>query len=162
MENASKALLMAGGILIALMIAAVVVLMFSNMSGYFATEESIARTKHAAEFNNQYEPYIKEGLTLFELKSVYNKILSNNKQNPEYKIKTNIENLFPVEINSNSNLSMKLSLSLNEFQNDFSNIDDTFKTKSNLTFYCVTNGDDRVEYRNPEGRISEINFEKTP
>ena len=66
MENATRALTMAGGILIALMILGALFLMFNNF--------------------NQFEPYNKDNLTLMELHSVYNKVYSNNTKNPEYKI----------------------------------------------------------------------------
>ena len=161
MENASRALLMAGGILIALMIAAVVVLMFSRMSGYWAGEESIARTKNAAEFNNQYEPYLKDGLTLLELKSVYNKIVSNNEQNPpEYNIYTNIDStgldkIFPIDLDPTNHLDLA---EFTQITDNFSGLQyDNFKKKSRLTFNCLT---DQIEHNGPEGRISQINFEK--
>lgn len=159
MENASKALLMAGGMLIALMIAAVVALMFSRMSGYWANEESIAQSKHAAEFNNQFEPYIKDGLTLFELKSVYNKIMSNNQQNQEYTIETNIPDLFPITVLSYTiNFDTPNIADDYDFVNNFAGIHDTCKNKRNLTFNCVTDGNNRVRYNGPEGTIDRINF----
>ena len=93
MENATKALIMAGGILIALMILGALMLMFNNLSSYQKQNETTAEQVQIAEFNNQYMPYEKENLTIMELKSVYHKIKSNNEKYPEYKINHNIENV---------------------------------------------------------------------
>lgn len=90
MENASKALLMAGGILIALLILGALIMMFTSLQDYQNTNDARTKNTQIAQFNNQFEPYNKEGLTLMELKSVYNKIESNNKQHPEYEIEHNI------------------------------------------------------------------------
>ena len=94
MENASKALLMAGGILIALMVIGALVLLGNNLSNYKSNEDISVHQAQIAEFNNQFEPYNKKDLTLMELKSVYNKIKSNNALKPEYEIETNIEEVY--------------------------------------------------------------------
>ena len=78
MENASKALLMAGGILIALLIIGSLVLLFANLQDYQNKTDISSKQSQIAEFNNQFEPYNKKDLTLMELKSIYNKIISNN------------------------------------------------------------------------------------
>lgn len=86
MENATRALTMAGGILIALMILGALFLMFNNLSSYQNQNDTSTKSTQIAEFNNQFEPYNKDNLTLMELHSVYNKVNSNNTKNPEYKI----------------------------------------------------------------------------
>ena len=90
MENAAKALLMAGGVLIALLVIGSLVLLFTNLQDYQNKTDASVLEAQIAKYNSQYEPYNKKGLTLMELKSVYNKIVSNNKENPEYEIYTNI------------------------------------------------------------------------
>ena len=91
MENATRALTMAGGILIALMILGALFLMFNNLSSYQNQNDTSTKSTQIAEFNNQFEPYNKDNLnnkdnlTLMELHSVYNKVNSNNTKNPEYK-----------------------------------------------------------------------------
>ena len=73
MENATRALTMAGGILIALMILGALFLMFNNLSSYQNQNDTSTKSTQIAEFNNQFEPYNKDDLTLMELHSVYNK-----------------------------------------------------------------------------------------
>ena len=136
MENAAKALLMAGGILIALLVMGALVLLFSNLSDYQNKTDASVKQSQIAEFNNQFEPYNRNDVTLMELKSLYNKILSNNAKS-EYKIETNISS---PEVYENIEAD---SLSIPE--------DD----KITLRFKCIN-----IEYENADGRISKIEFEK--
>ena len=68
MENASKALLMAGGILIALMIIGALVLLGNNLSNYKSNEDISVHQAQIAEFNNQFEPYNKKRLNFNGIK----------------------------------------------------------------------------------------------
>ncbi len=133
MENATRALVMAGGILIALMILGALLLMFNNLSSYQNSNDAYTKSSQIAEFNNQFEPYNKKDLTLMELKSIYNKIKSNNSKNPEYTINTNIISIYA------------------DITSDFATLPE--EDKQTKSFHCTT-----VEYNNPEGRISKMEF----
>ncbi len=80
MENASKALLMAGGVLIAVLIISLFVYMFTSASSMFQTEEDIERTQEIEEYNKQYESYNRKLLRGTDLISLMNKAISNNKK----------------------------------------------------------------------------------
>ena len=69
MENASKALLMAGGILIALMILGALILMFTNLSDYKNSQDNYKK-----QYGKNYKRYILE-----DVKNKYGKLV-------EYKI----------------------------------------------------------------------------
>ena len=120
-------------ILIALLILGSLVLLFANLQDYQNKTDSSTKQSQIAAFNNQFEPYNKDDLTLMELKSVYNKIVSNNKKYPEYVIQTNIETVY-----SNINIA-------------FSQIEE--EHKQNKIFECTV-----IEYNNPDGRISRMFF----
>ncbi len=137
MENASKALLMAGGILIALLIIGSLVLLFANLQDYQNKTDISSKQSQIAEFNNQFEPYNKKDLTLMELKSIYNKIISNNTKHPEYKIESNI-------ITAGNTVYPNISAS-------FIEIDE--QDKQNKRFECI-----KIEYNNADGRISKMDF----
>ena len=144
MENATRALTMAGGILIALMILGALFLMFNNLSSYQNQNDTSTKSTQIAEFNNQFEPYNKDNLTLMELHSVYNKVNSNNTKNPEYKIE------MIYEFNSNhedGNLK-------ENFKSNFTAIEEA--EKMNSTFSCIN-----IEYEGVDGRISKIVFKDT-
>ena len=59
MENATKALVMAGGILITILIIGALYLMFSNLAEYQNSKDDLNKASQIAEFNNQFEPYNK-------------------------------------------------------------------------------------------------------
>ena len=134
MENASKALVMAGGVLIALLIIGALMLMFNNLSVYQNQQDKDRENEQVAEFNNQFMPYEKDNLTLMELKSIYNKLESNNSIYPERNINHNIKVIY-------------------------SNIDDDFKSlpeedKQNARFSCKITG------HNSDGYINKMEFSK--
>ena len=144
MENATRALTMAGGILIALMILGALFLMFNNLSSYQNQNDTSTKSTQIAEFNNQFEPYNKDNLTLMELRSVYNKVNSNNTKNPEYIIE------MIYEFNSNhedGNLK-------ENFKSNFTEIEEA--EKMNSTFSCI-----KIEYKGVHVRISKIVFKDT-
>ena len=80
MENASKALLMAGGVLIAILIIALLVYSFGTMGGYFDTENKEELAKQLKVFNDQYEVYNRKLLRGVDVISVINKVLDNNQK----------------------------------------------------------------------------------
>lgn len=134
MENATRALTMAGGILIALMILGALFLMFNNLSSYQNSNDASTKNSQIAEFNNQFEPYNKDNLTLMELKSVWNKIQSNNSKNPEYFIETNINSIYA------------------NIDKDFTSLPEEDKQKR--VFGCTN-----IDY-DSEGRINKMEFKK--
>ena len=97
MENASKALIMAGGVLISLIIIGVLVISFNNLSEWQKIEQSGEKTEQAAEFNKQYEVYLRD-VYGSELLSIASKVQDYNKRKAENKGYTKIE--LYVEITS--------------------------------------------------------------
>ena len=80
MENASKALIMAGSVLIALMIIGALVLMFGNLTSYQKTDTSSTRTAQITEFNNQFETYNRDDVRGSELYSLLNRVIDYNRR----------------------------------------------------------------------------------
>lgn len=151
MENASKALLMAGGMLIALLILGSLVLLFANLQDYQNKTNISKKQAEIAEYNNQYEPFNKSNLTLMELKSVYNKIESNNEKNPEYEIKHNIDNTL---LNNKSKSGDISNYFFEENGKKFTGISE--EEKINRVFACKD-----IKYT--DGRISYMQFsDETP
>lgn len=62
MENASKALLIAGGVLIAILIVSVLVVTLNIVNSNQRTREKALATEQLAEFNQKYEAYNKKAL----------------------------------------------------------------------------------------------------
>ena len=78
MENASKALLIAGAILIAILLIAMGVKVVSSTSG---TTDSVYGKMNATEiemFNNKFLPYAGSGKTAIQVKSLANLVIAHN------------------------------------------------------------------------------------
>ena len=80
MENASKALIMAGSILIALMIIGAFMLMFNNLSGYQNSGKQTVRESQVVEFNNKYETYNRKNVRGSDLYSLFNQVIDYNRR----------------------------------------------------------------------------------
>ena len=84
MENASKALLMAGGMLITIIIVGVLVMAWNNMRELPKTQEQIKEAEELSAFNKKYESYAKNGIRGSDLVTVVNMAVNNNEKD-EYK-----------------------------------------------------------------------------
>ena len=78
MENASKALVMAGGILIALLIVGALMLMINQVSDYQKTETDSEKTQQLADFNKEYVQFTYDDIKGYELISLVNKVIDYN------------------------------------------------------------------------------------
>jgi type II secretory pathway pseudopilin PulG len=83
MENASKALIMAASLLIALMIIGALILMFNNLSSYQETNSDSELEAQIIEFNNQYETYNRNDVRGSDLYSLLNKVIDYNRRKSE-------------------------------------------------------------------------------
>ena len=84
MENASKALIMAGGVLIALLVIGLLVFFYNNLVDLQSIEQSNDDVETITEFNKKYEVYARniygsEILSLANMVDDYNTRESNNK-----------------------------------------------------------------------------------
>ena len=80
MENASKALLIAGEVLIAILIIGILVYGYNNLS-YFSDEQEMSQEiKQLTVFNREYESYNRKLLRGVEVISLMNKAISNNEK----------------------------------------------------------------------------------
>lgn len=79
MENASKALLMAGGILIAILIISALLLMVTHLGDYQRTKDSGSKAVQVAKFNRDFEKYTDDnGIKGTDIVSLINKIADYN------------------------------------------------------------------------------------
>lgn len=80
MENATKALIMAGSVLIALMIIGALILMFNNLTSYQKVGESNTKEAQIVEFNNQYETFNRKNVRGSDLYSLLNRVVDYNRR----------------------------------------------------------------------------------
>lgn len=81
MENASKALLMAGGMLIALLVIGALVLMFNQIGDYEKGNQGIKKTSEIAEFNIDFIRYTEGNIKGVDIISLANKVINFNSKN---------------------------------------------------------------------------------
>ncbi len=97
MENASKALIIAGGILIGIIIASIFVyeISFAVQTGQ-SHERELARTK-IVKFNSQFTVYLGKKMTPQDAATLINFVDEWNRQNPDDKVYVNYTGAFEGE-----------------------------------------------------------------
>ena len=95
MENASKALLIAGGVLIALIILAMLLAMFNSISNIQKEQEEQTKIEQIAAFNSDFEAYTKKVMYGTDVITVMNKDIQNN-LNTDSKV---LEDRYYININ---------------------------------------------------------------
>lgn len=115
MENASKALIMAGSILTALLVIGLLVFFYRNMQAWKKTGETSLQVEQATEFNKQYDVYARD-IYGSELLSIVNKVNDYNKKESTNKGYTSINVELKVEkesIGNNENYFKKRNKNYN-------------------------------------------------
>lgn len=155
MENASKALLIAGGILIAILIIGLLMYLVNSIGNLTAEADEKQRIEQITAFNKQYEVYQRQVLRGNDVASVINKIRDNNKKyidNPELQItwqfdlKRGILNVLPEGTYTEANKTI-----YNNVVNNATN----FRDFKSLYFKCTS-----IEYSNTTGQVNKIVFEE--
>lgn len=87
MENASKALLIAGAILIVILLIAVGMLVYNGARG--SIDKAIGQMSSTEKdiHNKQFEPYLNDKVSGSNLKTLYSKVISNNGEEANAKVK---------------------------------------------------------------------------
>ena len=84
MENASKALIMAAGVLLGIMIISLAVYLFSNFGGTSSQIHANIEENQIAQFNSQFTQYVgKENVTIHDVVSMA-KLATQNNQSYEF------------------------------------------------------------------------------
>ncbi len=139
MENASKALIMAGGILIGLVIFAMFVYELTTFAGNSRIYDERVAKQQIEEFNSQFEKYTNQSLTAQDIVTINNYIIEWNKNNPE----DDVEIVWNNNANAAKNLVNENEKFLTEFKDE--------------RFECIINN----SYYDEWGRIRTIYIKKT-
>ena len=81
MENAAKALMIAGGVLISIIIISMFILMINDLTSFQQNENDMKRQEQLLEFNQQFEIYNSDSVRGNDLMSLINKTIDYNKRN---------------------------------------------------------------------------------
>lgn len=150
MENATKALLMAAGILITIVVLSLAIFTYGSVSNYYQTKQRNVSQEQIAAFNREYSVYDRDDVSGFELVSLINKAIDFN-QNKVYGA-NNTENTEEAN-NSKLNLGyteMKIDINLNSPTSSYYGDDTEYSGmalfQSNVTYeYTGKNSGSRKE-----------------
>ncbi len=164
MENASKALLMAGGILLAVLIIGIFIYMFTNARTTAETRHEIETVEQMTKFNNQFESYNKKLMRGVEVISALNKAIDNNtkyermelgNQFEDYEVIVNVYCLDTLGLRQILNYtSDKNKAEYTKFEEIKNNNDDEFKELKRKIFNCTG-----LKF-NDIGRVCELTYEE--
>ena len=159
MENASKALIIAGEILIALLIITVIVWGYGNIRDLQNQSKTDEEIEQLAVFNKEYESYNKKLIRGVEVISLMNKAINNNaKYENEGYYKIQIEFELKEEIRSSSvhlrtGVVYNIQNYINTIKNDLEPEIGSFIQLKRRIFDCV-----KIEYNNDSGRVNYMKF----
>ena len=102
MENASKALVIAGEVLIALLVISLLVFFYNTIKDFRNTEELLQESEQAIEYNKQYDVYYRNNLYGSDILSLANKIYDYNKRESEAEGYARLE----MEVTFKSNITI--------------------------------------------------------
>lgn len=154
MENASKALLIAGGILILIILVSLVLLVKGNISNYYASEEELKMTEDKTKFNEQFTRYNRNDVAGYELISLSNKIIDYNERLSSETSEGNDVKANPVKIsiilwkgNQNDDAKNKLS-----YDGNFYLLDESKNKLIEENSYLNKNNESSLEKFNKNAR----------
>ena len=154
MENASKALLIAGGILILIILVRLVLLVKGNISNYYASEEELKMTEDKTKFNEQFTRYNRNDVAGYELISLSNKIIDYNERLSSETSEGNDVKANPVKIsiilwkgNQNDDAKNKLS-----YDGNFYLLDESKNKLIEENSYLNKNNESSLEKFNKNAR----------
>lgn len=172
MENASKAFIMAAGVLIAVMIASFMILVLRKAGSMSAEYETQRGDLELANFNSQFEYFARENNTYFDIMTVANMAYDVNRNN-QYDANNKVEikivkqkddalysilsndklerNYFFPETNIVGKEHQKYMYSLVPEYAEFDGQNEKYKLK----FNCI-----KTEYNEITGKIREMQFKK--
>lgn len=120
MENASKALIMAGEILIAILILTLLLYAWGKYSEYKNEETEIDNIENVAKFNEQFTNYDRSDVEGHEILTLINKIVDYNERNTRDSVSQ-----------ADSNNPIKITIEFKDKKN-FMNL--TYSTEANVLF----------------------------
>ena len=111
MENASKALLIAGGVLLAILVFSLLLFARNNLSDYYASQEEFKDIQDVAKFNKQFTNYERTDVKGYELISLINSVIDYNDRKSSQ------------QVNQDQGKPIDVIVNFNGKKDDFANIE---------------------------------------
>lgn len=172
MENATKALLIAAGVLIGIMVLSLGVSLYISLGGYVDTTKEQLEANEIAKFNTQFLNYNNTiidasgneiidpnyGLRIQDVVTAANIAYENNKQLGDINGEANENNLY-VAVNVKYNGSQQLDNIQQTINSQGDSVWNSSKLLSEDTGYIYTCKTVSIKISNKTGRVYQINFE---
>lgn len=167
MENASKALIMAGGIFLAIVLITFGVYVYSSLHDLAETQDKKNQQQQLADFNKSYEAYNRSLMYGTELITVMNKANDNNKMynyDEDFEITINFRFVekFVYVYNVGTGKRVKSGefktgfyYNNKNYENEIKGNPETFNDFKRRLFKCQS-----VAYNEETGRIKSMTFEE--
>lgn len=153
MENASKALIMAAGVLIGVLILSLAAFLFLDFG---ATSESVysqMENQQLTQYNAQYTVYSgRKDITIYEIISIANLAKENNDYYKDY---TDYEDTYKVQVSLIGTLWTP-NFQDNEQKPDWIVVYSKVDEQGNLKYMFECKG---IEYHSSSGRVKNIKFD---
>jgi len=149
-ENASKALMMAGAVLITVIVFGLFMYFYARLQEFPEQQEQLKEIEQIAKFNQEYESYYKKKMYGVDVVTVMNKVISNNNKyvdNRSGKYLKSDDNYF-------INVSVKLNKTINSYAEHYIN-GTYYDSYYSGTIKGYKYGDENKEY---EKTLGEINY----
>ena len=156
MENAVKALYMAAGVLIGIMILSLAVVLFSSLQGYMEETNKQIMFNEVTRFNAKYTKYVDTELTLQDIITVAGEAYENNKS---YNIDPNAWNessnslYIAIYLENNGRIDQKMG-------ENGEMVELLGNNNASVQKYKCANSD--VEYSENTGKIFKMTFRVEP
>lgn len=121
MDNASKALIIAGAILIAVMLVSLGVMLYNTAAGVAETTIGSVEALGVSGFNAQFETYLGTGKSKSQAVGLISKVIANNANNDvEIKIggKTSVQDLSATRDSINAKKNKVYDISVGNYYKD--------------------------------------------
>ena len=156
MENAVKALYMAAGVLIGIMILSLAVVLFSSLQGYMEETNKQIMFNEVTRFNAKYTKYVDTELTIQDIITVASEAYENNKS---YNIDPNAWNessnslYIAIYLENNGRIDQKMG-------ENGEMVELLGNNNASVQKYKCANSD--VEYSENTGKIFKMTFRVEP
>lgn len=158
MENASKALLIAAGVLIAMMIAGILVYSRVEWGEYQEAQDKAKLMEQTAEFNQKFESYNKKVITGFQMISLTNLVNDYNTSVKNTGYEEIVLDVKWFDLIENQGASRNLKPISPEDIAAFGNQDyDTNQKKKFKQKYFTCKG---IEYDSSTGRVKKMSYDE--
>lgn len=173
MENATKALLIAAGILFAVMIMSLLLVGYNQISSYYSAQHEEQQIKQLADYNKIFQNYNREKIRGNEMISLMNRVIDYNerqaydesKQYPRMrvtiKLGANVWQQFTYKPANKTNINDTIFKNVLNGDGDITNVSNSSSNKTNdKTLVQITNVDEDLKNKYPSLNLTKDKLQK--